>query len=344
MTRNARGVASILAVLAELAFLASGVPGGGLARAGRDQTDQTRMVQATPTGEPTTVAAGQKPFAWLPLVLKNALLVRNVDVTFAVIRGERLALNAYLPDTSGSYPAVILIHGGCWSGGDKVSQTRLGERVAEWGYAACPINYRLAPEFPFPAGVEDVHWALAWVGEHAAEYGVDPVRIALMGTSGGRHLAALAGLAVACSSRSPAWELSCGDPATSVRVQAVVSCFGPVDLPFHARQSEGAGQIVATFLGRPCQDAPALCAAASPMTYVSSDAPPAFLTHGTADEAVSCANSARMYAALQAVGAEVMYLPVEGVEHSFILHLGTPEAETALQAIEAFLAEVFSGP
>ena len=56
------------------------------------------------------------------------------------------------------------------------------------------------------------------------------------------------------------------------------------------------------------------------------------------------ANSARMYAALQAVGAEVMYLPVEGVEHSFILHLGTPEAETALQAIEAFLAEVFSGP
>lgn len=56
----------------------------------------------------------------------------------------------------------------------------------------------------------------------------------------------------------------------------------------------------------------------------------------------SCALGGAMYAALQAVDAEVTYLPVEGAEHSFILHLGTPEAQTALAAIEAFLAEAFS--
>ena len=278
---------------------------------------------------------------YLPLLMKDWFGEPTMitDVTFAVVEGESLALDAYLPATPGPHPAVILIHGGYWQAGDKESHARLGEWMAEHGYAAFAINYRLAPDFPFPAAVADVQCAVAWVREHAAEYDVDPDRLALMGTSAGGHLAALAGLAAVPSAPSASWQPSCGDPAADVGVQAVVSCFGPVDLAFHAEENEPAEGIVAVFLGgQACQDAPQLCADASPMTYVTADAPPTLLIHGTDDAAVSCENSARLYAALDGVGANVTYLPVEGAQHGFIIGIKTPEAQAAMDAVGDFLA------
>ena len=280
---------------------------------------------------------------YLPLLMKDWFGEPTLitDVTFAVVEGESLALDAYLPATPGPHPAVILIHGGYWQAGDKESHARLGEWMAEHGYAAFAINYRLAPEFPFPAAVADVQCAVAWVREHAGEYDVDPDRIALMGTSAGGHLAALAGLAAVPASPPASWQPSCGDPAADVGVQAVISCFGPVDLAFHAQESEPAEGIVAVFLGQACQDAPQLCAAASPMTYVTADAPPTLLVHGTDDDAVSCDNSARLYAALDGVGADVTYLPVKGAQHGFIVGIRSPEAQAAMEVVGDFLAANF---
>ncbi len=278
---------------------------------------------------------------YLPLLTKDWFGEPTVitDVTFAVVEGESLALDAYLPAAPGPHPAVILIHGGYWQTGDKESHSRLGEWMAEHGYAAFAINYRLAPEFPFPAAVADVQCAIAWVREHGDEYDVDPDRLALMGTSAGGHLAALAGLAAVPASPAASWQPSCGDPTANVEVQAVISCFGPVDLAFHAQESEPAEGIVTVFLGgQTCQDAPQLCAAASPMSYVTADAPPMFLVHGTDDDAVSCENSARLYEALNGVGADVTYLPVEGAQHGFIVGIRTPEAQAAMEAVGDFLA------
>ena len=281
---------------------------------------------------------------YLPLLMKDWFGEPTVitDVTFAVVEGESLALDAYLPAEPGLHPAVILIHGGYWQAGDKESHSRLGEWMAEHDYAAFAINYRLAPEFPFPAAVADVQCAVAWVREHAAEYDVDADRIALMGTSAGGHLAALAGLAAVPASPEASWQPSCGDPTANVEVQAVISCFGPVDLAFHAQESEPAEGIVAVFLGgQACQDAPQLCAAASPMTYVTADAPPTLLIHGADDDVVSCENSARLYAALDGVGADVTYLPIEGAQHGFIVGIRTSEAQAAMEAVGDFLAAAF---
>ena len=105
---------------------------------------------------------------------------------------------------------------------------------------------------------------------------------------------------------------------------------------------QGAENIVTVFLGgQACQDAPQLCADASPMTYVTAEAPPTLLIHGTDDDAVSCENSARLYAALDGVGAEVTYLPVEGAQHGFIVGIKTPEAQAAMEAVGDFLAAAF---
>ena len=263
------------------------------------------------------------------------------DIPFADIDGARLTLNAYLPDAPGPYPAVILIHGGYFQTGDKLNHRGLGDKIAGWGYAAFAIDYRLAPEDPFPAAVADVQCAVAWVRAHADEYGVDPDRIALLGTSAGGHLAALAGLAAAPSAPTAPWQPSCGEPGADVRVQGVISLFGPLDLEFQAQEG-GGSRNVATFLGQPCQDAPDLCASASPITYATGDAPPALLIHGTADDVVSCEHSERMVAALQAAGAHAVYLPIEGAQHSFIFKFQTAEAQVALSAIEDFLAGTFS--
>ena len=211
--------------------------------------------------------------------------------------------------------------------------------MVRWGYAGFAVNYRLAPDHTFPAAVADVQCAVAWVREHAAEYDVDPVRIALLGTSAGAHLAVLAGVVPEAS-----WEPSCGDPATNLRVQAVVSLFGPLDLAYHDQEDGGPRPVVTSLLGQPCQDVPDLCAAASPITYVSSDAPPALLIHGTADDVVGHENSKRMAEALQAAGAEAIYLPIEGAEHSFIFKSHTSEAQEALAAIEDFLAGALADP
>ena len=90
-------------------------------------------------------------------------LADATDVPFVTNEEVELALDVYLPEESAPVPAVILIHGGYWQTGDKQSHARLAGRVMQWGYAAFAVNYRLAPDFPFPAAVEDVQCAVAWV-------------------------------------------------------------------------------------------------------------------------------------------------------------------------------------
>jgi len=302
----------------------------------------TRTV--TPTATPTLTWA-PPPTDWgrvyLPLIMKRAEPLRTENVTFAIIEGVSLTLDAYLPQTLGPNPAVILVHGGYWQSGDKADHVSLGKRLAAWGYAAFAINYRLAPEFPFPAAPGDVQCAVAWVREHATKYHVDPDRIAVLGTSAGGHLAALAGLAAAPAAPPAPWQSSCGGLETNLQVQGIISCYGPLDLPFYAQEGEEARRIVTTFLGRPCHMAPDLCRIASPIFYAVTDAPPTLLIHGTADEAVSYENSERMYTALQAVGVEVTYLAVEGAGHGFISQFDTPESQIAMGAIQDFLADIF---
>ena len=272
--------------------------------------------------------------------------VQTRDVVYS--SSEHLACDVYLPPTAsapaGPYPAVITVHGGAWKGGDKKDHARIAELLADRGYVVFCINYRLAPTYHFPAPVEDIQCAVVWVRTHAQEYGVNPDAITVLGTSAGAHLAALAGLtasSAALSSVSPApWDISCGS-STDSRVQAVISCFGPLDLAYHSRENTGTARVVATFLGTSCQKAPALCTAANPMTYISSAAPPMLLIHGTLDELVGYEASERFYHALLEAGGEVTLLPVEA-NHGFILAVSSPEGVAAMEAVCAFLDELFS--
>ncbi|MET3440575.1 acetyl esterase [Variovorax paradoxus] len=112
--------------------------------------------------------------------------------------GSPLTLRIYQPNAEGPLPLLLYVHGGGFVIGDlethdKVCRTLCHDVAA----VVVAVDYRLAPEHPFPAAVDDAACALRWVAAHARELGADPSRIALAGDSAGAQLAAVAALRAA---------------------------------------------------------------------------------------------------------------------------------------------------
>ncbi len=111
--------------------------------------------------------------------------------------GGELAIRAITPldAPAGPLPIVVYYHGGGWVAGDLASHEGVCRALANAaGAVVVSVDYRLAPEHPFPAAAEDAHAALAWLAENAAEVGGDPTRLAVCGDSAGGNLAAVAAL------------------------------------------------------------------------------------------------------------------------------------------------------
>ena len=126
--------------------------------------------------------------------VRGAELLR--DVPYASPGGVPLALDASIPDGRGPFPALIVVHGGGWVRGDKrIDVEPLFNPLSRAGFAWFSIDYRLASSaLQFGAAVGDVENAIRFIKLHAAEYRIDPDRIALIGESAGAQLAAMAAL------------------------------------------------------------------------------------------------------------------------------------------------------
>src|SRR5215469_442265 len=97
-----------------------------------------------------------------------------------------------VPKGAGPFPVTIYLHGGGWIAGSSKSHRKLGMQFAEAGYLTINLDYRLAPEHPFPAGLEDCVFAMRWAHENAKRWNGDGARIAIAGDSAGANLAAAA--------------------------------------------------------------------------------------------------------------------------------------------------------
>jgi acetyl esterase len=240
----------------------------------------------------------------LPLVFALAAPAASLrtDIEFARVGEVSLTLDAYVPDGPGPFAAVIVVHGGGFIAGDKQTYVKpLFEPLTRGGFAWFTINYRLAPVYPFPAAVEDVERAVAWLRANAAAYKVDPSRIALMGESAGGHLVAFVG-----TSRK-----------RSARVRAVVSFYGPHDFEARERALGAPSEPVRKFLGVSTLDDAdiARMRAASPISHVHRGMPPYLLIHGTADAQVPHDQSTRMCERMKAAGASCEVFTIEGAPH-----------------------------
>jgi acetyl esterase len=111
--------------------------------------------------------------------------------------GGTITVRAYLPARTGALAGHVELHGGGWWLGsidEHVNDAICRYRCNQAGCAVFAVEYRLAPEHPFPAGLDDVYTAVQWIAAHAAELGVDPRRISIGGTSAGGNLAAATAL------------------------------------------------------------------------------------------------------------------------------------------------------
>jgi alpha-L-fucosidase 2 len=232
---------------------------------------------------------------------------KRTDIEYGTAGGKSLRLDACVPKGKGPFPAVVLIHGGGWSAGDKSGGTNraliapMEDPLSHAGFAWFSINYRLAPKHRYPACIEDVETAILWVKTHAGEFRVDTNRLALAGESAGAHLAALAAVRAT--------------PATSVK--AVVAFYGPFDLSSGLSPDAPLAPSLATLTGYTnyTAEAATLIRAASPITYVKSGLPPFLLVHGTADQRVAYSQSLNFQSRLKAVGVPCDLITIDKGAH-----------------------------
>ena len=227
-------------------------------------------------------------------------------------------------------PVILWIHGGGWQNGDKaLPATRTAALVAR-GFVVASTNYRLTGTDPSPAQIFDCKAAVRFLRANAAQYGVDPNRIGVWGSSAGGHLVAHLGtsgdVADAEGTVGP-------HDGVSSRVQAVVDYFGPTDFfnvpgwHLQAGTAEAAllgftlGDLQANVNNPAWADEVALARLTGVVTHVSCDDPPFYIAHGTADNTVYPLHSQLLFDALQVAGVPATLRYVPGAGH------GLPTAE-----------------
>ncbi|MBL9203350.1 MAG: alpha/beta hydrolase [Opitutaceae bacterium] len=238
---------------------------------------------------------GQPPRRALPASVKV-----ERDIVYARYGAREVKLDLYLPKqpAAAKIPCVVVVHGGGWRSGDKTRFAHIAGALAEQGFAAACIGYRLLPEVEFPAPVLDCKAAVRWVRGHAAQHGLDPDRIGAIGGSAGGHLVAMLGVSDTVASL----EGEGGNAGVSSRVHAVVAMATPADMT-RMGDRQSLGDDLAKLI--------------SPVMHVTKDSAPMLLLHGTKDTLVPMAQSELLLEKYRQAGARAELVKIEDGVHAF---------------------------
>jgi len=234
-------------------------------------------------------------------------------------RSEKMDLYLPLDLNSAHRPAVLIIHGGGWSSGDKygIREQIAGTSLARQGYVCASINYTLCntgdtSRPSWPQNIYDCKKAVQFLRRNSSTYRIDPNHIGVLGSSAGGHLAALLGVSCEDDGLEPVDGPYVG---TATDVQAVIDMYGITDL---STWNISAGQ---RYLGCSLQTCPDTWRKASPLYNVTPDDPPFMILHGTADTTVSLEQSVRFSDALESNHVHVELMKITGASHSFAIQM-----------------------
>ncbi|MGH9085122.1 MAG: alpha/beta hydrolase fold domain-containing protein [Acidimicrobiales bacterium] len=274
---------------------------------------------------------------------KGVRVQRNVP--FARVAGRELKLDVTIPSApvpggGPLRPAIMQIHGGGWVMGDKREQgiPLLGHMAAQ-GWVGFNVNYRLSPGATFPDHLVDLKWGLAWIREHAAEYGVDPDFICVTGGSAGGHLTAL----MALTQNDPRYQP--GFDAADTRVAAAVPFYGVYDFTPHGHF--GADPAIFRKFLEPIvlkarvDEEPHRFEEASPVHHVDADAPPFLVIHGDRDTLAPIEDARTFVERLRAVSRHpVLFAEMLGAQHAFEV-FPSPRTAKVIEGVERFLTTLW---
>ncbi len=244
------------------------------------------------------------------------------DVAYAD-KSSAQKMDIYLPEGTGPFPVVVLIHGGAFKMGDKGMEASNAAALVAKGIAAASINYRLSGEAKFPAQIEDCKAAVRFLRANAAKYNLNPDKIGSWGASAGGNLSSLLGTTSGITELEGA---SLGNAGFSSKVVASVDWFGPINFLTMDAEASALGFTINTnsasspesqLIGAAIQTVPEKVAKANPTTYVSNDDAAFFIQVGSMDRNIPYTQSLNFYNALKPVkGAEnVTYELLEGAGH-----------------------------
>jgi len=285
-----------------------------LDRMGRSPRSEGDLARLRPSAPPwptpiATPASATPPGSMAPGLHKR--------LTWDPERG--LTLDAWVPATPGPHALALLVHGGGWEAGDRVTYiSPLFEPLARADIAWVSIDYRLTPDVRHPAQLDDLRAAIRFVGGHAGSLRGDPGRIVVVGESASGQMAALVA----------------ADPG--IRIAGLVSLYGVYDFAPMIPDA-GPRSLVARLFGRDVLDDESrrLARDASPLYQARQGMPPVLLVHGTAEElwAQAVAYDAR----LTALGVPHRLLRLEGAPHGMENWEGHPEWAGYKHAVVEFI-------
>lgn len=240
-------------------------------------------------------------------------VVFEPGVEYAVAGSEHLQVDVARPKSGdGPYPAIVCIHGGGFRAGKRESYDKLCVTLAQQGYVAITVTYRLAPAFPFPAAIYDCKAAVRWLRANAAKYHLDPARIGVTGGSAGGHLAQFLGVTAGVKEFEGE-----GNLEQSSAVTCVVNQYGPSDFTKSYGKSVDAAEVLPLFFGGDLEHARRDHIRGSPLYWATPDAAPTLCIHGTDDKYVAYEQAVWMVDRLKACAVEAELLTLEGAGHGF---------------------------
>jgi acetyl esterase/lipase len=258
------------------------------------------------------------------------------NVLLREVGGARVTADVLVPSAKGPHPVLVYLHGGGWVAGSPRTHRKLGLRFAEAGYLVVNVDYRLAPEAPFPGPFDDSVFAVKWAAENAGRWGGDAKRLAIGGDSAGGNLSAAVAAHLA------------GDPSAP-KLRAALLIYGAFDFealgrmespdtpgadPETARALRDA--MIHAYVGKSPSQSLLRDPRVSPV-FAASKLPPSFLVCGTADPLLE--HQKAVVAALERAGVSHENVVFEGMPHGFVQMEFLPQAVESIRRMVGFLGK-----
>ncbi len=281
----------------------------------------------------------------------SGVIYSQIHSTRAV---RQLRMSLLVPRTSDLKPAIVYFPGGGFTSADHEKFFEMRSALAQAGFVVAAVEYRVVPDL-FPGLVEDGKAAVRYLRAHAADYGIDPARIGVLGDSAGGYLSQMVGVTNGEKSFDKGDFL---DQSSDVQAAATIygisnllniaEGFSPEVQQLHQSPSATEALIVngpafRDFAGAPISADPGKALAASPLGHLEGAKPPFLIMHGTADNLVSPVQSKQLFEALREKGHKADYVLVEGAGHGDLPWYQQPVIDRVVEWFKTALGEPIKG-